>query len=456
MRTPLTTSATAALLAAGLLLAGCGDSGAPGSDGDEAAPDLSQSIIDVTAEDLEGTTITMARMFGDCEETTAGVTDPDLAATECEAIQILTNQFNAENEYGITVERLGGSDWNSYYDAFNASLAGGEPADIANLHDYALSDYTQRDQLLAFDPSALGIDMSDATKTAQASVVWDDQTYAVPFDAHALLAHVNTDILEAAGYMGDDGRPVMPSSVDELMAMGAAVKEATGSYLFSMGFANDDMAWRTFFTLVSQQDSFLLDDDGKANVDTPEAAAAMELLGDMIDAGYIHTKADYSGSITEWFDGQSAILVNGTWAVNEYAATAPFGYTVVDFPTIFDEPAAWASSHMWVLPRQSGDDPVKYRAALEFAAFLYDNTDVWSIATGHFSPRVSVIESDEYLNAPERANYTDTALTNITFVPQVENWTAFKDVVHRQLEEVWFNGKEIAPALTEAQARAEQ
>lgn len=454
MRRTLKTSVTAGVLAAGVFLAGCGDSGAPGSG--EGDSDLSQSIADVSADQLEGTTISMARMFGDCEETTTGVTDPDLAESECEAIQILTNKFNAENEFGITVERLGGSDWNSYYDAFNASLAGGEPADIANLHDYALSDYTQRGQLLNFEPSDFDIDISDATDVAQASIEWDGGTYAVPFDSHAILAHINTDMLDEAGYLDDDGRPIMPTSVDELMEMGAAVKDTTGNYLFSMGFANDDMAWRTFFTLVAQQGSGLIDDDGNATVDTPEAAAAMELLSDMIDAGYIHTSADYSGSITEWFDGQSAILVNGTWAVNEYAATAPFGYTVVDFPTVFDQPAAWASSHMWVLPKQSGDDPVKYRAAIEFAKFLYDNTDVWSIATGHFSPRVSVIESDEYQNAPERQNYTETALNNITFVPQVENWTSFKDAVHKQLEEVWFSGKDIAPTLVEAQSRAEQ
>src|SRR5690606_35628021 len=99
--------------------------------------------------------------------TTEGVTDLAAATTECEAIQILTNKFNAENEYGITIERLGGADWHSYYDAFNASVAGGSPADIANLHDYSMSDYAKRDQLVAFDPADFGIDLSDATEQAQ-------------------------------------------------------------------------------------------------------------------------------------------------------------------------------------------------------------------------------------------------------------------------------------------------
>lgn len=439
-------------LSAGLVLTGCGT----GTGTTVDTTDLAAQISAVTNDQLDGTTITMSRMFGDCEETTAGVTDPSLAASECEAIQILTNQFNAENEFGITVERLGGSDWNSYYDAFNASIAGGDPADIANLHDYALSDYAKRGQLLSFDPAEFGIDMSDATEQAQASVQWDGSTYATPFDSHAILAHVNTDILGEAGYMDPDGRPIMPTSPEELLAMGKAVKEKTGTYLMSIGFANDDMAWRVFYSLLSQQGGELFAADGTPQIDSDAAHQALALMNEMIDAGYIHTAADYSGSIDEWKNEGSAILVNGTWVVNEYAATAEFGYTVTDFPTIFDTPAVWASSHMWVMPVQSDNDPVKYRAALEFAKFLYDNTDVWAIATGHIAPRVSVIESAEYQAAPNRDLYTDTALNNIHFVPQIENWTAIKEMIHAQLEEVWFNGKDIDAALAEAQQRVGQ
>ncbi|MGM7670888.1 extracellular solute-binding protein [Microbacterium sp. A93] len=454
MRKTKTAVAAASLTAAALLLTACGTGADAGSGADNG--DLNDQIAAVTAEELDGTTITMSRMFGDCEGTTEGVTDPALATTECEAIQILTNKFNAENENGITVERLGGTDWNSYYDAFNASVAGGEPANIANLHDYSMSDYATRDQLLAFDPEALDIDMTDATEQAQKSVMWDGSTYAVPFDAHALVMHVNTDVLAEAGYIGEDGRPVLPTSPDELLQMGKDVKDKTGLMLFSAGFANDDMAWRFFYSLVRQQGSDVLSADGSAEVDTEAAAEALNLINDMLDAGYMHTDADYAGSIDEWKSQQSAILLNGVWAINEYASTLDFGYTVTDLPTVFDAPAAWASSHMWVLPRQKGDDPVQYRAALEFAKFLYDNTASWSIATGHIAPRVSVVDSEEYLAAPERANYTETALTGISFVPQVENWTSIKSLIHAQLDEVWFSDKDIADALSEAQARVTQ
>src|SRR5690606_21543988 len=165
MRKNKIVAAAASLTAAALLLKAFG-TGADGGSGSAESGDLSTQIAAVTAEQLDGTKITMGRLVGGCEEPTQGVTDPAKATTECQAIQILTNKFNAENEYGITVERLGGTDWNSYYDAFNASVAGGEPANIANLHDYSMSDYATRDQLPAFHPDSTGVDLTRAAHQA--------------------------------------------------------------------------------------------------------------------------------------------------------------------------------------------------------------------------------------------------------------------------------------------------
>lgn len=72
-------------------------------------------------------TVELARFFGDCEDTTLGVTDVTQAASECEVIQILTNKFNAENDDGIDVQRLGGAQFAAYYDTLNATSGLREP-----------------------------------------------------------------------------------------------------------------------------------------------------------------------------------------------------------------------------------------------------------------------------------------------------------------------------------------
>ena len=94
------------------------------------------------------------------------MTDVSQATTECEVIQILTNKFNAENEQGITVERLGGSQWGTYYDALNTTFAGGDPPDVAVMHGSNMPDYTVRNLLLPVGDmyEAFGIDSSDWTE----------------------------------------------------------------------------------------------------------------------------------------------------------------------------------------------------------------------------------------------------------------------------------------------------
>lgn len=94
-----------ALSALAFSLGSCGlASGAKqGSSDGGAADNIAAQIAAVTDEQLQGTSIKLARFFGDCDDTAAHQTDISKATTECEAIQILTNKFVAENKWGIKV-----------------------------------------------------------------------------------------------------------------------------------------------------------------------------------------------------------------------------------------------------------------------------------------------------------------------------------------------------------------
>jgi multiple sugar transport system substrate-binding protein len=84
MRTTRRSRGAGLLLALALIAGACG--------GDDAA---TTDDIDRTASGDEEVTITLARFFGDCDESTQGVTDVAEATDECEVIQILTNAFDA-------------------------------------------------------------------------------------------------------------------------------------------------------------------------------------------------------------------------------------------------------------------------------------------------------------------------------------------------------------------------
>jgi multiple sugar transport system substrate-binding protein len=402
----------------------------------------------------EPVTIKLARFFGDCDDTTEGVTDPALATSECEVVQILTNKFNAENGMGITVERLGGAEWGTYYDALNATFAGGDRPDVAVMHGSNLPDYASRNLLLPLGDmlTDTGFDMADWTAPAAGAVTYADTVYGVPFDLHANLFHVNKDIMAEAGFVDDAGNVILPSSREEFMAQAQAVTDLGYTYL-ATDASQFPIGVRIMFTLVWQQGSDLISADGtSANANSAEAAEALDFMLEMFDKGYADPNANYDASQSAFLNGEAAILHNGTWAVDQYNREAEFDYVVLNFPTLYDEPATWANSHLWTIPAQPDEDNAKYDAALAFVTFLGDHTGDWATGTGHLAPRSSVLNSASYNVAPQRSGYANTA--NIArLVPAILNWQATEDILKEELESTWLTGKDAEQALNDANDR---
>ncbi|MDX1524424.1 MAG: ABC transporter substrate-binding protein, partial [Anaerolineae bacterium] len=379
--------------------------------------------------------------------------DVSQATTECEVIQILTNKFNAENEAGITVERLGGSEWGTYYDALNTTFAGGEPPDVAVMHGSNLPDYATRGLLRPLDEDfkASGVDPSDWTAPARSAVTNGGQLYGVPFDLHANLWHVNVDLFKEAGLVDDAGNPILPTSREEFFEQAQIMKDTTGKDYFATDASQFPIGVRIMFTLVWQQGSDLISPDGTAGtVDTPEAAEALDFMLEMFEQGYANPEFNYDASQGAFLNGDVAVLHNGTWAVDQYNREAPFEYRAMDFPTLYDSPAVWANSHMWVIPRQA--DESRYLASEVFLKFLNDHVGDWSAGTGHLAPRQSVLAGEQLANVPQRDNYAETA-SIAQLVPAIVNWQAVEDILKEELEATWLTGKDPAQALADAEAR---
>ncbi len=431
------------------LLAACGGGSGSGGGGDSGDADLAA----VKASDLKGTNLRLARFFGDCEDSTKGVTDVAKATNECEAIQILTNAYNAENTNGIEVTRLGGAEWNTYYDTLNAAYAGGSAPDVAVMHGSSLTNYAKRNLLLPLDDnlSLAKADLDDAVPAAKDAVTYEEGTYGLPFDVHAALAHLNVDLFKQAGLVDAQGEPTLPASTEEFLAQAKQMKDRTGKDYFGVPRVKDGLGVHLWRSLVQQQGADVLNEDRtESTVDTPESRDALKFMDAVFEGGYADPAQTYDAAQSAFLSGDTAMLFNGTWVVDQYAKEAPFEYRTADFPTLYAEPAVWADSHAWVIPRQKKADPVKYRAALDFVSYLYDHSGDWAEHTGHLAARQSVLDSAEYQKAPQRANYVTTATTNARPVPHISNWPAVNDTVIKQMDSIWFQGATADKALPEA------
>jgi multiple sugar transport system substrate-binding protein len=403
------------------------------------------------------TEISLGRFFGACED--AG-TDMAAATGEPCIIQTIINAYSAEDN-GVTVNTLP-TDWGNYYDQIKASYAGGNPPDVHVMHKSSLAEFASLGALAPLpleDLEAAGIDPDDWTDAAREGVTWDGEIYGMPMDLHANLWHVNMDLMEQAGLVADDGTPILPSSPAEMLEHAAMVREATGVDYLAADFAQFPIGVRLVLALMWQQGAELIA-DGTANVDSPEAVAAVEAIVALFDAGYADPELNYADSQQAFLDGEAAVLVNGTWVVDFYDAQAAdpdvplTDYYVAAFPAIFDQAATWADSHMWVIPSTlQARSQERYDAALGLLAWINDNSIHWA-RTGHLSVRTSVLESDEYRSLPHRDEYAST----VDIARDVERNAAFpaiQDVLNRRLQSIWLTGAGIEEALSAADAEVQ-
>jgi multiple sugar transport system substrate-binding protein len=111
---------------------------------------------------------------------------------ECGIITALTNQFNAENPDGHTVVTQT-AEWGALLRPAHRHLRDREHPDVAVMHSSILPNFTSRNLLTPLTRSSARPASTPPTScpAALTNASVDGEVYALPFDLHALLFHIN-------------------------------------------------------------------------------------------------------------------------------------------------------------------------------------------------------------------------------------------------------------------------
>lgn len=392
------------------------------------------------------------RFFDPCLKESTNI---EQASGEACIVQSILSAFSAEDN-GITVDLLP-PHRDNYYPRLITAYANGAPPDIHLLHRHRLPDFATAGLLapLREGLSTAGVDVDDWQPAAVDAVTIDDEIVALPFDLHANLWHINLSLLSEAGLIGSDGRPVLPASPGELLQHAALVKETTGKAYIAADFVQYPIGVRSVLSLLWQQGENIFD-GGEALVDSAQMRAAITTFTDLFDAGFANPAHNYEAAQQAFLDGEVAILINGTWAVDLYDQMVSRGefalneYDVADFPTLFDSPATWADSHLWAVPLSlKTERPEAYDAAMQLLSWLNDHNFDWA-RTGHLAVRMSVLESNAYATLSHRLDYR----RSVDFgrdLPVTSGYDEIHDVMTKCLQEIWLDGAPLDDALARAE-----
>jgi len=407
------------------------------------------------------TEITFARFFGACEGDYGTSQEVEKARGECGVMTTLVNLFNATNKDNIVVKPQI-IEWGPYYQQLNARIAAKDIPAVAVMHTSQIGDYVRYVEDLDGAFKEAGIDAGDFTPNARTGVTVGGKIYAMPWDTHSWLWHFNVGLFKQAGLVDANGQPLVPKTVDEMLAHAKQMKEKTGKpYIIQATSGAGDFAngGRGFYSwLYDQGGSIFPNGFDKADFKTPEALNAFGVFEKLAKGDYITKGLDGSGGIGGFLNGIGAVYITGTWRIDDFLAASAKpggalseGYTTRVFPNLFKQQAVWTDNHSWVLPK-GGTTPATRKAALTFMKFLWDHNFDWARGGGHLPARQSLMA--DYAKLPQRQFVVDIPSFGKALPHDVRRQFGFQNMIGEEVSNIINAGKTAAAAADAAQERS--
>jgi len=158
----------------------------------------------------------------------------------------------------------------------------------------------------------------------------DERVYAIPTIVYVLGIVFNTELMQAAGLMEDDGTPKQPKDWYELAEFAVKIKEATGKpgFVFPTaanvgGWIFNPIAWSFGVDFMKQNE----DKSWTATFDTPEAVEALQYIKDLkwkYDVLPSNTLIDYAEYYKTYATGNAGMMISAgdfTGRVTQYGMT---------------------------------------------------------------------------------------------------------------------------------------
>lgn len=312
----------------------------------------------------------------------------------------------------ITIDRTTLAWGAPYYTKLAMASAGGRAPEAAVVHLSRLIGYAPGGLLEPFDIDMLaqvGITESDFPPALWERALYEGELYALPLDTHPVVSFYNPEIAEPAGLLDSEGKLIEITSPDGFLEAGRAMAEVTGNTGIAYGYLNDDaQAWRLFWGFYGQKGAeYDLTPGRPAEIDDGAAIEVLEFMQSMLDGTVTATNSDYGSAIANFTSGRSGMILSGEWELNSLREAVP-EIGGAPMPIIFDQPAAFADSHAYVLPRQVSPDPERREATYEVLAATLREGDTWARA-GHIPTLNDVVESPDYQALEPQADYAEAA-----------------------------------------------
>jgi len=304
---------------------------------------------------------------------------------------------------------------NPYYSKVTLSTVGNKPPDVAISHltrAKPLYEGGILEPITEADLASVGLSSTDFNPAPWQAQITNGKNIAVPLDTHPVVMFYNVDVIQKAGLLGSDGQIVNLDSMNTFEAALAAISKVTKGPAITVANVAGETAtpWRFFTTLYHQHANatpFLSDNGAKISVDWDIFDDVTNRVQSWVKKGWLNSGLDYGTAESYMFTGKTGLYIEGEWELTTAQLIKGLKFDMAPIPTLYDQPAAQADSHTFVLPRKDRT-PAERLQAMGFIKSMLDQSMTWA-AGGHVPAYLPIADSDAYKKLVPQAHYASAA-----------------------------------------------
>lgn len=338
-----------------------------------------------------------------------------------------------------------------YYDNYKIALAGKTAPDIVKIDHVFVQTLGYNDQILElgqFGANDVREQFIDAAWTAN---MYQDDVYALPFDANTLALMYNKDLLEKAG-------KEVPTTYEELTDVAIAInnlgEEGVYGYTVPVDPKGSGFLSFQFSSWVARNGGSILNDDwSKSTLDSPEDARALKQVSDLVENKVIPANVYLE---PEFYEGKIGMLEMGCWNINRLTGeNAPANFGVAPLVSLKDGVTNYAPLGLYSLAITKATK--HQQEAYEFTKFLATDNDLQLAYAKQtkLMPTLKASLEDETFNTPEWKVYAEQ-LKNTVSRPGTPAWPSVDKYLSEAIQKVLITGDDPSEALTEAKEKCDE
>jgi len=369
-----------------------------------------------------------------------------LTGADGKVMDELLDQFTKDTGVRVEQQRL---QWADLYPKLQVSVPAGQGPDIALIHTVEVPHFAADGVLEAIDESAAtakGFKGEDYLPSTWQGGLYQGKRYAIPLDVPQHILYLNVKVMRDAGLLGTDGKPKVPGSREELLAMGRQITKGD-TFGFSIGTLNPGKYTWGFQNLLWQNGANVFTPDLKRSALDEKAAVEVAEFFGLIYAGQKIALPANANCRDAFIAGRLGMWLAGSWNFTGLRE-AKVDFTVAPVPRIFKQPVVWTMPHQFTFPKPKTLDQAKRDGAWAYMRWMSDHVAEWTLKAGQVSalrrPR-----SDPRITADPVLKTLLAQAPNWQGGQPTPKWVAAENLTRPVIETVYIGQKPGSTAMTD-------